>query len=327
MHLISAVFVPIIDFDNELCQTRIDVVLRTSLQLPCFDNGSGITANSSCTVLEANAFKLVNMSLSISSAGSEVHVRRHFLFGAETSVLAYLSGSVTLIDKGSEHHVRVFSAQSSHSHVLQWCGSAAMRVAVRAELHSSSLAGEHTQMYPIQTGDFVVVYVPEENCVVLGEQECYDVGSEAGCFWCQRAQRCLHSSRSASDAASKCNSLPKHVPPSPLIDQYSSIQCIGGIQNWPLVSPLSNRNRICMMRNVCIADGQLTLYFAPSSSFSTVDESQLSIHSTRGITHYDGWSSLKSGIHSNYDATYPDGDSSGFVPRVEKRTRHHLALF
>ncbi len=320
VHLISAVFVPIIDFDVELCQTRLDIELRTTLQIPCSDDVSGITFNSSCSIPDADTYRLVNMSLSIfpsASSSSEGRGRQRFLFGAKDAVHTYLNGSVTLNDRGSAHHVRVFAAQSSHSHVLQWCGSAAVRVSVRAELHSSNAAGEHVTLHPVQTRDFFVVHVPDENCVGLGEQQCFDVGSDAGCFWCERAGACVHSSHSVHDAAAQCKALPDHAPPSPLTDRYSSIQCIGGVQSWPLVAPLSNRNRICMMRSVCMDDGQLTLFLSPTSNFSAFDESQLAFHNARGIAHYDGWSSLKSDIHSKYDVNYPNGDSSGFVPRVK----------
>jgi hypothetical protein len=325
MHLVSAVFVPIIDFDTVECQTRIDIELRTTLQVSCIDDRSGFSVNRNCSALDAFTFKLVNMTLSVLPSMppvSQGHGRQRFKFGAKDTVHTALSGSVALNDRGSAHQVRVFAAQSAHSHTLQWCDNAVLRIFIRAELISSNAVGEQTILCDVQTRDFVVVHVPEKDCVDLGEQPCFDAGSNAGCFWCQRARRCVHSSKSVDDAVAQCSALPPPAPHPPLYDRYSSIQCTGGLQTWPLVAPLSNRNRICMMRSVCIADGHVTLFLPPTSNLSTFDGSQSAIHNARGIAHYDGWSTLKNDIHHHHDVLYPDGDSSGFVPRV--RSAAHL---
>lgn len=317
MHLTSVVFVPVIDFDSEYCYTRVDITLRTTMQAPCVNDESDAIAASSCSALGSHTFMLVDASLSIMPAAASTSVgddQRRFTFGAEDAIHTSLGGNVTLDDMGSAHGVRVFAKKSSHSHALHWCGNAAVRVYVEAKLHSSDATNYQT-IARIQTRDFVVVHVPEKACVDLGEQQCFDVGSDAGCFWCQRAQRCVHSSTSIDDAAAQCSMLPKHSPPPPLLEPYSSIQCVGGLQTWPLVAPLHNRNRICMIRRACISDGQITLYLPPSSDAAPLADPQSSVHDARGVTHYDGWSSLTN-IHQ--DVEYPDGDTAGFIPQVRR---------
>ncbi len=321
MHLVSAVFVPVIDFDAPLCHTRIDVTLRTVLQMPCVDNSSHFSDVSVCSDLDIFTFNLLNISLSVlpyASFSSEGDRRQHFMFGAEHAVHAALSGGVTLNDMGSAHQVRVFAVQSSHSHTMQWCGSAATRVAVQADLHYSTSAGMHEFLRSLQTGEFVVVHLPEKACVDLDEQKCFDLGSDAGCFWCDRARKCVHSHVGFEDAAAQCSALPEPVVPPPL-DRYSSVRCTGGLQTWPLVAPLSNRNRICMMRSVCIADGRLTLFLPPLSTDGAFANSHSSLYSVRGMAHYDGWSSL---THIHHDEKHADGDSTGFVPQVRNRHQH-----
>ena len=317
MHLTSVVFVPVIDFDSAYCYTRVDITLRTTMQAPCVNDESDVIAASSCSALGSRTFMLVDVSLSIMPAAASASVgenQRRFTFGAEDAVHTSLGGNVTLDDMGSAHGVRVFAKKSSHSHAMHWCGNAAARVLVGAELLSTDATSYQT-IARIQTTDFVVVHVPEKACIDLGEQQCFDVGSDAGCFWCQRAQRCIHSSTSIDDAAAHCSMLPKHSPPPPLLEPYSSIQCIGGLQTWPLVPPLHNRHRICMIRRACISDGQITLYLPPSSDAAPFADPQSSVHDARGITHYDGWSSLTN-IHR--DVEFPDGDTAGFIPQVSR---------
>jgi hypothetical protein len=317
LHLASVVFVPVIDFDSAHCSTRVDITLRTTMQAPCNNDESDLIAASSCSALGAHTFMLVHLSLSIvpaADAGSMGKDQQRFKFSAKDAVYTKLGGNITLDDMGSAHGVRVYAKQSSHSHTMQWCGNAATRVFVKAELHSSDSASHHI-IARIQTSEFVVVHVPEKACVDLGEQDCFDVGSDAGCFWCQKARRCVHSSTSFEDAATQCSMLPKREPPPPLLQPYSSIHCIGGLQTWPLVGHLHNRNRICMMHRACISDGQITLYLPPSSAAGPIADSQSSLHDARGVTHYDGWSSLTN-IHR--DVEYSDGDSVGFVPHVRK---------
>jgi len=316
MHLISAVFVPVIDFDADHCHTRIDIALRTVLQAACSAHGSGTSPVSGCSALDAFTFTLVNMVLSIvpaASHNSTGHEQQRFTFGDQHAVHASISGSMRLNDMGSAHHVRVWALRNSHSHSLQWCGNAAVRVVVSAELHSADAEGVHHSVQSLQTSGSVVVHVPYKVCVDLGEQQCYDKGVDAGCFWCQRARRCVHSSKGNDDAAAQCRALPAPSAP-PQLDQYSSMQCTAGLQMWPLVAPLSNRNRICMLRSVCIADGQLTL-FTPPPPAGTVADAQSSLSDARGIVHYDGWSSLKG---FPQDVQFLNGDSSGFVPQARQ---------
>jgi hypothetical protein len=195
---------------------------------------------------------------------------------------------------------------------MHWCGRAATRVAVRAELHYSVAADVHGIAQSVQTKEFVVVHLPEKSCVDLSEQHCYDAGSDAGCFWCERARSCVHSIEGFEDAVEQCSALPKPAP-LPISDQYSSVHCTGGLQTWPLAAPVSNRNRICMMRNACIVDGQVTLFLPPLATAGVFADSMSSINSARGLAHYDGWSSLTE-IH--HDLKFNDGDSAGFIPQV-----------
>jgi hypothetical protein len=316
MHLLSAVFVPVLDFDSLLCHTRIDITLRTILQAPCSDDESDIRMNIVCSALDTFAFTLENISLSVlpsESLGSEGQRQQQFEFDADQSLHVVFNDSVKLKDMGTAYHVRVFTVQSFHSHSMQWCGSAATRVAVRAELHHLNELGMHGVVQYIHGKEFVVVHLPDKACVDLDEQTCFDVGVDAGCFWCERARRCLHSSRSIDDATAKCSTLSEPSPSSAL-DGYSSVRCTGGLQTWPIGAPLSNRNRICMMQSVCMADGQLTLFLPPPSTSRAFADSQSSIHSVRGMAHYDGWSSL---THIHHDVKHPDGDRSGFIPRVK----------
>lgn len=318
MHLVSAVFVPVVDFDASLCHTRIDITLRSMLQAPCVDSSSHLSDVSVCSSMDVFTFNLLNISLSvlpIASSSSKGELQQRFMFGAEHAVHAVLSGGVTLSDMGSAHQVRVFAVQSSHSHTMQWCGSAAMRVAVQADLHYSTSLGMHGLVHSVQTGEFVVVHLPEKACVDLDEQKCFDLGSDAGCFWCDRARKCVHSHVGFDDAAAQCSALPEPDEP-PALDRYSSVRCTGGLQTWPLVAPLSNRNRICMMRSVCIADGRLTLFLPPLSNDGAFAESHSSLYSVRGMAHYDGWSSL---THIHHDEKHDDGDRTGFVPQVKNR--------
>lgn len=281
-----------------------------------------------CSALDTFAFTLENISLSVipsESLGSEGQRQQQFEFDADQSLHAAFNESVNLKDMGTAYHVRVFAVQSSHSHSMQWCGSAATRVAARAELRYSNEFGMHGVVQGIHGKEFVVVHLPDKACVDLDEQTCFDVGVDAGCFWCERARKCLHSSRSIDDATAKCSTLSEPSPSSAL-DGYSSVRCTGGLQTWPIGAPLSNRNRICMMQSVCMVDGQLTLFLPPPSTSRAFADSQSSIHSVRGMAHYDGWSSL---THIHHDTKHPDGDSSGFIPRVKtsaKRMRFNPSL-
>jgi hypothetical protein len=313
------VLTPVIDFDAGQCYTRVDIKMRTTLQAPCIVDELGRGADLCQLLSDSFSFKLANLSLSILPEPQPPRHsgRQQFTFGLENIVHAILDSSVMLANMGSAHHVHVFAAQSSHTLSLQWCGSAALRITVQAQLLASDAANAHSSLLAIQSKSFVVVHLPEEACANFGEQKCYDAGSDSGCFWCQRARRCVHSSTSINDAAVKCKALPEPaVPPRP--GRYSSIQCTIGIQTWPPVRPLSNRNRICMMRDVCIVDSQLTLFLPPSLKTEAFADSLSSVH-VRGIAHYDGWSSLTS-MHR--DVEYLDGDSSGFIPRVK-----HTAYF
>jgi len=313
MHLISAVFVPAIDYDSGHCHTRLDITLRTVLQAAC--DGTGTNTNADCSALDAFTFTLVNMVLSILPAASDnstVDGQPSFTFGAQHAVHASISGSVSLNNMGSAHHAHVWAVRSSHSHSLQWCGNAAVLVTVHAELHSLDAVGARHSSHSLQTSGSVVVHLPHKACVDLGEQQCFDAEFDAGCFWCQRAHRCVHSSNGADDAAAQCRALPSRSPP-PQLGRYSSTRCTAGLQTWPLVAPVSNRNRICMLHNVCIADGQLTLFIPPGA----VVDPHSSVGDARGIAHYDGWSSLK---HLAEDVQFPNGDSSGFVPQARKAT-------